>query len=304
MDAKMMKDVYDMVACDATGGEEPYCLTTGNGSVQTLFPRFNLVDPTINNETMYALRMADEMVRSRRLIQSTVGTPPTDYNLNDDEVVLAQSQLATYKNNPENTVWDTAKPSLHSAGAADAAKMVQGCILKSNGRFTSPWKTVFPKKTTEIVFKKSCTFTPLMFLAKLHSQSAAPMSESAVRRVLWKAYKSLFDQHQPVLLELLNTTTPEQVEERVLRSTTYQLSDVDWWVFCQHGHIPAFLFWNDPLPENWLRLYTDNTANTAFWFIRKERGGKYSIVSTAYALSALTLSTLKDDQGRLILQQI
>jgi hypothetical protein len=305
MDAQLMKDVHDMVACDddSTGAEEPYCLTLENGGIKTIFPKFNLVDPTVNNETLYAMRMADEMIRVRR-IPSAANTG-TEYNLNDDEIVLQQSQVAAYKSADERTVWDTAQPQ-RSTDAGDAAKFVQDCIQQPARRIRHSWNTVLGKKAVEVVFKKTCALAPLMYLAQLHGQSQAPMSESEVRRVLWKAYETLLrdEKHRGVLLELLGTQTPDLLQDRVLRSTEYRLSDVDWWAFCQNWHVPAFLVWGDPASTNWIRLYTETSDNTAYWFIRKEKPGQYTLVSTAFAMSALNLAPLKDDQGRLLLQEI
>ena len=116
LDPAVYKDVHDMIICgpeDNNGdGESKYCLAS---SGQSVFPKFNLVDPTLNNETMYALRLADELVRVRRIQESflhaaSAATTTTEYSIADDEVVIPWKDVHKTRLTSGPTVWDTATP--------------------------------------------------------------------------------------------------------------------------------------------------------------------------------------------------
>ena len=349
IDASLFKDVYDMMDCRAVNNsavttsenkseeKEKYCLTLQDGSVQTILPKINLNDPRINNETMYALRMADEIIRVRSmrssLLQETPGlrAPVYEFNLSEDEMVVPLSQLAATVSSSKHsihrddniTVWDTADHAASPLDAMDAAEYVQGCIVDS-GRVLSAgplWKKVFPRKTTEVVFSSSCTVAPLLYLAQLHRKS--PMPIGSVRQMLWKSYDSLLSdtEKRSILLQLLRAKTPEEVRQRLLQDTEYTLEDVDWWVFCQSLRIPAFMMWkrttksatrdglsssdiggNDSPP--WIRLYSETAENTAYFFIHKQSHNSFSIVTKPFALTALNTTLLRNEKGQLIMQEI
>jgi hypothetical protein len=160
---------------------------------------------------------------------------------------------------------------------------------------------------------------PLLFLAQQHRTT--PMPVSSARHVLWKAYAPYFDplnvekyQEHTVLLELLKAKDADEIRRRIMDETTYELNDVDWWVFCQSLHIPAFLIW-DPQQQQqqqqpWIRLYAESAETTAYVFIQKHRrkqrnsSGRYAIVNRQFTLSELNTTALRDDQDRVIIQEI
>ena len=331
LDPAVVKDVHDMLVCDdPKNNDERYCLQTET-SIQTIFPKFNLVDPTVNNETMYAVRLSDELVRVRRVQlsfltdgSSAAASAVVDYNLSDDEVVVPWSTLRD-KNELKHwigptsmTVWDTAVPET-AVDMMDAVEFVQDCVLNRERRVTGFWRTCFARPITETAFRSTCTMAPLLFLAQQHRTT--PMPVSSARHVLWKAYAPYFDplnvekyQEHTVLLELLKAKDADEIRRRIMDETTYELNDVDWWVFCQSLHIPAFLIW-DPQQQQqqqqpWIRLYAESAETTAYVFIQKHRrkqrnsSGRYAIVNRQFTLSELNTTALRDDQDRVIIQEI
>lgn len=360
MDASLMKDVHDMVACtpppqrsqptvDSSSSSSSvqeeeeeeskervakYCLTLEDGSQQTLFPKTNLVDPLINNETMYAVRLADEILRVRRTQMAILfsddqsGSMQTmsgvSYNLNENEIVVPLSQMAeTIKKNATNkdtvTVWDTATPSSTPMEAMDSVEFLQSCISKTDRPLQqrSKWKKVFPRRSTEIVFVTAgvCAFAPLLYLAKSYRKK--PMSVASVREILWKSYSAYFDisnekyKERDIMLDILRMATPEEVKKRVLEDENFVLTDADCWMFCQQLHIPAFLIWTPPASSTrtdapWLRLYGEQAENTSYYFIHKhlKRRGMYTIVSVPFSLSELNTTLLRDEQGHLVIHEI
>jgi len=341
MDAAVVKDVHDMLVCDPKHNQdERYCLQTEQ-SIQTIFPKFNLVDPTVNNETMYAVRLSDELVRVRRVQMSFLAdggaadasAAATDYNLADDEVVVPWSTLhdktalKLWIGPLTATVWDTAVPET-AVDMMDAVEFVQECVLNHERRITGFWRTCFARPTTETAFRSTCTMAPLLFLAQQHRTT--PMPVTSARHVLWKAYAPYFDplnvekyQEHTVLLELLKAKDAEEIRRRIMDETTYELNDVDWWVFCQSLHIPAFLIWEPALTHKqlqqqqqqpWIRLYAESAETTSYVFIQKHRrkqrnktsdsSGRYAIVNRQFTLSELNTTALRDDQDRVIIQEI
>jgi|Laugresbdmm110sn_2_1035109.scaffolds.fasta_scaffold00219_5 hypothetical protein len=349
MDPRVLDEV--MHVC-APGDDGPYCLQNGtngtNGETETIFPKFNLVDPSVNNELMYPLRLADELVRVRRqqlsMLYDEDGGPSShvEYSIRDDEMVVTQSripalvkQLSNNNNNNNNattTTWDTATPdraTLSPVDIMDAVEYVQQCIVDADRRITGFWKKVFPKTTTETVFQQSnmmkqqssCAFAPLMYLNQVNH--GTPITESSVRNVLWTAFETMLssDTDRDTVLELLEVKTVEDAKQRVLHAPEYTLSDVDWWVFCQQRRIPAFLIWPPPPTTSseqkgttaaaaaaaaampWLRLYSEPAETTAYYFISKKKKN-YSIITKSFALSALDTSALRDEQGKLVVQEI
>ena len=324
LDPTVYKDIHDMMICGPESKDEPYCLASSD---QTVFPKFNLVDPTVNNESMYALRLADELVRVRRTQHAFLqhgqpfnGSTNADYNLADDEVVVPWSALAKPLVDQTLTVWDTATPELSTTSPVemmDAVEFVQECILDPDRRIGGFWRKCFARPTTETTFQPSCTLAPLLFVAQKHRDT--PLSIESARRVLWKAYASYFDPHNTekykehtVLLELLHVKDAEEIRKRILEDTEYNLNDVDWWVFCQSLHIPAFLIWVHKKQNReawpWLRLYAEPAETTSYFFIQKHRKqtsfGRYSIVNRQFTMSELNTTALRDDQDRLVIQEI
>ena len=78
--------------------DSPLCSVTTNGKCQIILPKTNLLNG-LDNEHNYFLRMADELIRYKR-IQQFMFRPQVylsfgnvDYNINDDEIVILQSML-------------------------------------------------------------------------------------------------------------------------------------------------------------------------------------------------------------------
>jgi len=165
--------------------------------------------------------------------------------------------------------------------------------------------------------QSSCAFAPLMYLNQV--SHGTPITESSVRNVLWNAFEAMLssDTDRDTVLELLEVKTVEDAKQRVLHAPEYTLSDVDWWVFCQQRRIPAFLIWPPPPTTSseqkgttaaaaampWLRLYSEPAETTTYYFISKKKKN-YSIITKSFALSALDTSALRDEQGKLVVQEI
>ena len=78
--------------------DSPLCSVTTNGKCQIILPKTNLLNG-LDNEHNYFLRMADELIRYKR-IQQFMFRPQVylsfgnvDYNINDDELIVLQSML-------------------------------------------------------------------------------------------------------------------------------------------------------------------------------------------------------------------
>ena len=107
--------------------ESPICSVVSDGKCQIVLPKTNLLNG-IDNEKNYFLRMADELIRYKR-IQQFMFRPQVylsfgkvDYSINDDEMVVLQSTLTDdffenlYKTHPNpfvmSNTYDIAHPSV------------------------------------------------------------------------------------------------------------------------------------------------------------------------------------------------
>jgi len=107
--------------------ESPICSVVSDGKCQIVLPKTNLLNG-IDNEKNYFLRMADELIRYKR-IQQFMFRPQVylsfgkvDYSINDDEMVVLQSTLTDdffenlYETHPNpfvmSNTYDIAHPSV------------------------------------------------------------------------------------------------------------------------------------------------------------------------------------------------
>ena len=83
---------------DKCAADAPLCAVSSNGKCQIILPKSNLLNKS-DNEKNYFARMADELIRYKRIRQFMfqpqvyLSFGKVDYNLNKDEIVIMQSML-------------------------------------------------------------------------------------------------------------------------------------------------------------------------------------------------------------------
>jgi hypothetical protein len=257
------------------------CVLQTEGDIcQLNIPKKNLVNGE-DNETYYYLRLADELLRYKRIqfymFENTINMVDIDYKIREDELIVIKNLLIpedknsiTYFDNLETfqknkyvhaITYDNAQPYL--AKPADEVfskhekheKNENECIV-SNGDVigniqTSVWKKYFtPGK--EIVFSNEtsqCTFEVLLNIWQTHYNESVTVQELKTKLVTF--YKRLA-QYLPTIVNIwyfdnkikknqIDTMTIQQVEETIL-AEAYFLTDIDIWIVADALHLPIVLF--------------------------------------------------------------
>lgn len=177
----------------STCSGKKYCLTTEEGDCKTIFPKTHLVSGT-DNERIYFARIADELIRYRRIRvfllypKQYLNVSRTDYNIADDELFLLETLLTkeyfrdlvayTMNKHVQNIGYDNASPefsqtyenriSLEEQDALieDSTKKtgmgeyILDCIKETKQKVVGndkpgSWRTFFPVGAKELVFESS-----------------------------------------------------------------------------------------------------------------------------------------------------
>jgi hypothetical protein len=199
-DDAMVKEMEDIVLCGSTNqGKESscaskkYCLTTEEGECKTIFPKKHLISGT-DNERIYYARIADELIRYRRIRvfllypKQYLNVSKMDYSIRDDELFLLETLLTkeyfkglvSYNINKhvQNIEYDIANPessqvyenhiSLEeqdtliedSTNKTGLSSYILDCIKETRQKVVGndkagSWRTYFPPAAKEIVFDSS-----------------------------------------------------------------------------------------------------------------------------------------------------
>jgi hypothetical protein len=100
-DESVLKDLKHIYSCQTDCDKKKYCLLKDDGKIcQLVLPSKNLQDKSESNNTIYYARLADELLRHKR-IRSTLLYPEThmnvdsdDYKISKNEILLPQSSIS------------------------------------------------------------------------------------------------------------------------------------------------------------------------------------------------------------------
>jgi len=218
--------------------EKPYCITLENGEQQTLFPKRHLISG-LDNDRVYFGRLADELVRYRRIrsfmFQAKVYLMLNqgEYQVRDDELFLLQSIFVpeyfqdigsiTTNSYVQVTGVDFAKPAITQnythqvdkkeqrdleTSSVDTTALhdtVAECIVNTREVIGNPqnlWRRSFPKTAKEVVFRNTlaCSFYPM--IAVLQERLKNQVSVQNVKSLLWAGYAKYVDLYREKILFL------------------------------------------------------------------------------------------------------
>jgi hypothetical protein len=128
----VLSNIQDIFTCQADCEKKSYCLTafTNNGNCQMILPELNLVNSE-KNENIYFSRMADELLRFKRIqlfmmkTDSYLYISSSEYKIYANEFVIAKSALSDeyfgelerfpFEKYVKTTTYETANPSIKYA---------------------------------------------------------------------------------------------------------------------------------------------------------------------------------------------
>jgi len=198
-------------------------------------PRINLVHQK-NNEKIYFLRMADELIRYNRIRVFMLNTneflniTDIEYKINDDEFIILQSYLTPeyfenlipFNDNPniQNNVFEMVNPITKQQYSNEITLSqqysenveedniddnVRICIRESRDVIGNPrsfWRRLFPKQTKEIIFKSGerCSFAVILYI--MQKLLKRVFSVEIIKQSLVRFYEEPFRLYKNNLLNL------------------------------------------------------------------------------------------------------
>lgn len=233
-----------------------YCLTEeGNKGCRTVFPKNHLVSG-VDNEKVYFGRIADELIRYRRIrlfmfqTKTYLNITNTEYHIDDKELFLLESLLTRdyfkdldpYNRNQyiTNINYDDAQPeesqpytndlSLaeqfaltqdEEKGESNMTKYILDCIRETKGRVVGndkvgSWRPYFPSSAKEIVFMNSGPCSFIPLIYILQQVLKTPISIQNVKTTLWNGYSKLMEVYGDKILNILRRQGKRELIDLVL----------------------------------------------------------------------------------------
>ena len=252
IDFNILKDLDEVNSCvdfvredvaQNTQEPPPYCLVKENGEMQLSIPKTNLLADLDNpstqktdNERLYFMRMADELLRYNRVRMFMFDTKKyfnlvdVNYQIHDHEYIITQStlnsdtfaDLVPFNSSKyvQHTNYDTAVPAIHQTYAENVvtldeqyeqpipedttnAECIQS-IVNIVGNVHSMWKKSFPNTARELVFKRTveCSFGVMMTIFQAYS--GEPHSIAQIKEKLWEGYSQFIQKDRMHLFRFID----------------------------------------------------------------------------------------------------
>jgi hypothetical protein len=232
-----------------------YCLTTETEKgCRTIFPKNHLVSG-VDNEKVYFGRIADELIRYRRIrlfmfqTKTYLNITNTDYHIYSNELFLLESlltreyfkDLVPYNRNEyiKNIHYDDAQPEESQPYAndlslteqfalikddekadANMSEYVLDCIKETKARVIGndklgSWRPFFPSTAKEILFMNSVTCSFIPVIYILQQILKSPISMQNVKTTLWNGYSKLMEIYRDKILEILRSQGKRELVDLV-----------------------------------------------------------------------------------------
>jgi hypothetical protein len=261
MDDATLKEIGEVVMCQqangectTTGAKQKYCLSTEDGSCRTVLPKRHLITGK-ENERIYLGRMADELLRYRRIqlfmfhTKHYLNISNSEYQINEDELLLLESLLnhdyfrglSAYNVNEhvQNIVFDTADPEIsqvysneitlaeqanlkqRASGKATVSEYILDCIQETKPRVigndkAGSWRPLFPVSTKEIVFGQSILCSYIPVIYMLQEMHKnTNISVQNVKMALWKGYQPWIEVYGSKIISILQKQGKRDLLEMV-----------------------------------------------------------------------------------------
>lgn len=253
LEPELLNELDEISSCSINNKcqDKKYCIMKDD--VCTLIiPRSNLVSGE-ENETLYYVRLADEILRYKRIRlfllepKKYLNISNTDYKISESELIILQSilegdyldNLIPFQSNSyvKQINYDLANPTLTQRYDLNITLQQQQTIneqytnmdsfiaecIKTRlpaivGNADSFWRRVFPSTAKETVFNNSpmCTFYICMSIFQQHLKTT--ISVQTIKSALWKKYSEYIVKHKEKILNILALQGKKEMVLAVKRS--------------------------------------------------------------------------------------
>jgi hypothetical protein len=208
-----------------------------------------------DNETIYYVRLADEILRYKRIRlfllepKKYLNISNIDYKVDESEVILLQSilegdyfdDLVPFQTNKyvNKLNYDFAVPAIsqkydqtvpldkQSEVGADSSNMdafVVDCVketLKSViGNQDSYWKKVLPANAKEVIFNDNIQCSYYVVIDIMQKRLNNPISVQTLKAALWRKYAMHMEKHKTKILDILGLQGKNVMIKRIRTSRT------------------------------------------------------------------------------------
>jgi hypothetical protein len=279
-DPVVLNQFDEILTCNQTDEEgkcKPYCLTVESGGCRPLFPKTNLMSGQ-NNETTYYVRVADELIRYRRIRlfmlnpKTYLNISSVEYKILPTELFMLESILVNYfvglvpynmNSLVANIHYDNAKPELSAKYSNEISLKAQGELIDATSTESNrldeyildcmketrtvigndkmgSWKIVFPASAKEIIFGESivCSYIPMIYVLQ-HVLNTKSITIQNVKTTLWNGYSQLMAEYRDKMILLLR----RQGKRELMDLITTNKSTFEHVVFSDAYYITDLDWW-------------------------------------------------------------
>jgi len=252
IDPEVISNVKEISTCTSKCDTKKYCLIRDSDTCLLTIPLVNLLSGK-DNETVYYARLADEILRYKRVRvfllepKKYLSVTNVDYRVEENEVILLQSvlegdyfdDLVPFQTNKyvRQMNYDFADPAISqkydqtiplnkqtemSAENTNADDFLLECVketLKSViGNQESYWKKVLPANAKEVIFNDSAICTYYAVIDIVQKRMGNPISVQTIKGVLWHKYSMHMEKNKNKILDVLSLQGKSVMIKRVKTS--------------------------------------------------------------------------------------
>jgi hypothetical protein len=251
-DEATLLELDEITDCFSNPTEKKYCILQKSGEYQIILPEKHLISG-LNNNNIYFSRVADELIRYKRIqlfmmdTKTYLNITNTEYKINTDEMIMLESLLTSeyfksiepYEHGKDTKItYETANPVITQKYSNDVSlDLQQQMVISDNtkeeiqdkfgiecirrvmpviGKTTSEWKSFFPKTATEIELHSSikCSYYPIIYI--YNSVYNIQMTIEQVKSELANEYEKYMIKYQKQILDILRKQGKRDMVDEII----------------------------------------------------------------------------------------
>ena len=243
----------EITDCFSNPTDKKYCILQKSGEYKIILPEKHLISG-LNNSQIYFSRIADELIRYKRIQLFMMDTKMylnitnTEYKINEDEMIMLESLLTSeyfksiepYEHGKTTKItYETANPIITQKYSNEVSLIEQQEMVVSDntkeeiqdkfgiecvrrvipitGKTISEWKAFFPKNATETELHSSvkCSYYPIIYI--YNSVYNIQMTIEQVKSKLANEYDKYMGKYQNKILGVLRKQGKKDMIDDIFR---------------------------------------------------------------------------------------